>query len=297
MTIPGTLQASMVHVLLPVFNRCRTTLQFVEYLTAQTYTDYHLVLIDDGSSDGTAAAVCEKLPGVTVLRGKGNWWWAGSLQKGHEWLIRQRIPHGDYVLVMNDDTEFDEDFLKTGTAILAQNPNTILTATGYNIKSRQPQDSAGYQFTWDNLSCVETYDIGEMNCLSTRGMLTTVGDFISVGGFHPRLIPHYLSDLEFTMRAHERGLKLMIHKDFRIYIDFEATGCRELGGESVVEYFKKILSRRAAMNPIAWSNFILLRCPWKHKVFNIARIWRSVYQQSVKDRLIPKIKSRMGIRF
>ena len=121
-------------------------------------------------------------------------------------------------------------------------------------------------------------------------MLIRVGDFLSTGGFHPRLIPHYLSDLEFTMRAHKRGMHLMIHPDFKVYIDFDTTGVRELGGETFFHYVKKIFSNRAAMNPIHWSNFILLHSPGKYKLSNLRSIWISVYKQGIIDRLLPQIR-------
>ena len=69
-----------IYILLPVHNRKEITRGFVECLKAQTFQDYRLVLIDDGSNDGTADMVKESIPSVTVLRGIGDWWWAGSLQ-------------------------------------------------------------------------------------------------------------------------------------------------------------------------------------------------------------------------
>ena len=46
-----------IYILLPVHNRREVTRGFVECLAAQTFSDYHLVLIDDGSTDGTAEMV------------------------------------------------------------------------------------------------------------------------------------------------------------------------------------------------------------------------------------------------
>src|SRR5207237_231210 len=46
--------APRIHVLLPVHNRKVTTEKFVRCLKAQAGADWHLVLIDDGSADGTA---------------------------------------------------------------------------------------------------------------------------------------------------------------------------------------------------------------------------------------------------
>jgi len=279
---------AMVYVMLPVHSRRKITLTFVECLMGQSHKNFRLLLIDDGSKDGTADAVENILSDVIIIRGEGDWWWAGSLQQGYEWLQANKVSNDDVVLIMNDDTSFEEDFISIGLEVLGAHPNTLLTATGYNIKTGEAQDSGGYTLGWKGLVFSETYENAEINCSSTRGLMVRVADFLDVGGFHPRLLPHYLSDLEFTMRAQKQGKKLMIHPDFRIGIDFETTGCRELGGESFSEYIKKIFSKRATMNPLYWSNYILLHSPWKYKLSNLKIIWGGVYQQGVRTRLIRK---------
>ena len=284
----------LVYVLLPVHSRRQITVDFVKCLLRQNYLSVRLVLIDDGSTDGTAEEVLALIPEAIILRGNGNWWWAGSLQKGHDWLKKSDIKASDLVLIMNDDTVFDPDFIRIGARIVLENPGALLTATGFNMKTGVPQDSGGYYMTWENLGFHETHENSKINCASTRGLMVRVADFLDVNGFYPRLIPHYLSDLEFTMRAQKKGKTLMIHPDFKIGIDFEATGIRELGNESFREHLKKIFSIRAAMNPVHWSHFILLHSPWRYKYSNLKRIWGAVYQQSVKDRLIPELKKKFS---
>lgn len=284
----------LVYILLPVHNRREITLKFVECLKKQTHTNYRLLLIDDGSHDGTSDAVRHILENVDVIRGRGDWWWAGSLQQGYNWLKRHSALPNDVVLIMNDDTAFDAGFIEAGLRELAKHPATLLTATGFNLKTGLAQDSGGYNLDWEFLKFSETYENTKINCASTRGLMTRVRDFIDIGGFHPKLIPHYLSDLEFTMRAQKKGKRLIIDSNFRIGIDFDTTGHRELGEESFLEYLKKVFSKRAAMNPVHWSNFILLHSPWKYKLSNLRRIWGAVYQQGVRERLIRDIRALVG---
>lgn len=286
----------IVYVLLPVHNRRNITEAFVECLKKQTNQNFRLILIDDGSTDGTAEAVKRVVGDVVIICGDGNWWWGGSLQQGHDWFKRNNVAGNDVVLIMNDDTAFEPDFISIGLRLLECNPNTLLTATGYNLKTGSPQDSGGYTLDWKTLGFSETHENELINCSSTRGLMTTVADFLDVGGFFPRLIPHYLSDLEFTMRAQKKGKKLMTHPDFKIGIDFDTTGQRELGKESFNEYLRKVFSKRAAMNPVYWSNFILLHSPWRYKLSNLRRIWGAVYQQGMRERLIPEIKLTLAGR-
>ena len=75
-----------VYIILPVCNRRNITQKFVECLKSQTYTNYHLILVDDGSIDGTEEMVRSQIESLTVIKGNGNWWWAGGLQQGVDWL-------------------------------------------------------------------------------------------------------------------------------------------------------------------------------------------------------------------
>lgn len=287
--INNNLYKPKVYILLPVHNRRVITLSFVDQLKKQTYQNFSLVLIDDGSTDGTESSVRDEIDSLEVIRGRGNWWWAGSLQQGYKWLKKNKIRGNDVVLIMNDDTYIDADFIANGLDVIRSFPGTLLTATGYNVKTRIPQDTGGYRMNWEKLEFVEVKDPSEMNCSSTRGLMMHVKDFMDTKGFYPILIPHYLSDIEFTMRAQKIGKKLMIHPEFKIGIDFETTGYLELGNEKFIEYLKKIFSSRAAMNPIAWSNFIILQSDYRYMGRNLLRIWSAVYENGVKKRLIPEL--------
>ncbi len=286
----------VVYVLLPVHNRRNVTLAFVDCLKNQSYEKIRLILIDDGSVDGTAEAVCQNFCDVIVLRGRGNWWWAGSLQRGYEWLKINKIASDDIVLIMNDDTSFERDFIVNGLNLLKDRPATLITAQGYNIKTGKPQDSGGYIMDWTTLGFTETYDNSKINCASTRGLIMRAVDFLDVRGFYPRLLPHYLSDLEFTMRAKKRGKTLITHSNFRIGINFEETGYRELTNTSFLGYIKKIFSYRAAMNPVHWSLFILLQSDAKYIFSNLKRIWGAVINEAVRVRLLPEIRKFLKIK-
>ena len=91
-----------IYILLPVHNRREITRKFIECLKLQTHQNYHLVLIDDGSTDGTEKIVQSQIQALTVIKGKGDWWWAGSLQQGYLWMKSQNLTSSDLVLIIND---------------------------------------------------------------------------------------------------------------------------------------------------------------------------------------------------
>ncbi len=63
-----------------------------------------IYLVDDGSSDGTAAAVNELHPEVVLLRGNGSLYWGGGTRLACERAI---LENPDFILWLNDDVELE----------------------------------------------------------------------------------------------------------------------------------------------------------------------------------------------
>lgn len=264
-----------IHVLAPVHNRRTVTEKFIHCLLAQTYRNWHLILIDDGSRDGTQAMARVLVPAeqLTVIAGKGNWWWAGSLHQGYLWLKRNAVPAGDLVLTMNDDTLFEADFL--AHAVRAMKPRTLLQATCLDKAGRL--DEVGVHWDWRTLlgHAVKTLDMDCVNCFSTRGLFLQVEDFLELGGFYPRLLPHYLSDYEFTMRAHRRGFTMTSTPEVHLRFDDDPalTGIRSTEGLPILEGLRRNLSIRSTANPFYWSSFVILGSPLRYLPVNLYRVW------------------------
>ena len=197
-----------IYVLLPVHNRRAVTEKFIACLLRQTERAFHLLLIDDGSRDGTAEMVRASGVPLTVIAGRGDWWWGGSLQQGYDWLLARKREDGAMVLIMNDDTQFEPDFLDAGRAALARSPKALLLAQAYRARSGEFLD-AGVKADWRRLQFTPVRDPAAADCLSTRGLFLRLEDFLALGGFHPWLLPHYGSDYEFTARAKRRGYRLL----------------------------------------------------------------------------------------
>jgi GT2 family glycosyltransferase len=263
-----------IYVLLPVHDRRRVTEQFVRCLLDQSDQGFQLVLIDDGSTDGTAEAVTALLPTTIVLRGPGSWWWAGSLQEGQRWLLGRRPTADDIVVIANDDTRFDADFLAAGRAALAGSRRKLLLAQLYTDGSGELVE-VGVDVDWRRLKTRGVKDPTAVNCFSTRGLFVRAVDFLDIGGFHTRLLPHYLSDYEFTIRARRQGFELASDPTVKLWYDPTTTGIRSVSRRSVRDYLRTTISRRSVSNPIYWTTFLLLACPRRQLPRNVFRIWRS----------------------
>lgn len=261
-----------LHVLLPVHNRRAITERFASCLAAQTYRDFHLLLIDDGSTDGTAEAVLRILPDATVLRGRGDWWWAGALQQGYNW-IRRHGPRDGIVLIINDDTSFRPDYLENAVQVLGAERGVLLHSHIYSEQTGEFTE-CGVRADWSKLQFHPVKEEGEVNCCSTRGVFLRVEDFLALGGFHPVLLPHYASDYEYTMRARRNGLRFVSDPTVRIDMNDATTGMHDVEARGLGDFLRKIFSKRTIPNPLYWSAFILLACPLRYQPRNLLSIWR-----------------------
>lgn len=104
----------------------------------QTYRDFAVVLVDNGSSDGSQEFVRQKFPEVHVISLTENHGFAGAVNRG----IRQT--HSPYVALLNNDVEVEDRWLENLVGALKRHPE-VGSAVGkmLNFFSRDVIDAAG----------------------------------------------------------------------------------------------------------------------------------------------------------
>ena len=261
-----------IYILLPVHNRRDITERFIDCLVAQTYTNYHLVLIDDGSIDNTDEMVKSKVSNLTVLKGKGDWWWAGSLQRGLEWFKDNQVNDNALILFINDDVCFLPDYLEQACQVMANKKGVLVLSRFRSIDNERIVET-GVCADLHNLS-FKVAEAGEkINCLSTRGLFAYWKDIFAIGDFHPTLLPHYLSDYEYTIRAHNKGFGCETSAYILIEPNDETTGYHKINEEHFVGFIKKYFSKKNAGNPIYWTTFVFITSEFLWVVPNLIRVW------------------------
>lgn len=248
----------MLYVITAVHNRYNITKNFINQLSNQTYDDIKLVLVDDGSTDGTAEMVKSILADAVILKGNGNLWWGGALHKAYKWIV-QNATDADNVIIMNDDTYFEPDFLEAGVNLLKKNKDCLITGCGFSVNSGRQIDGA-VDFYSQNGTYKWKNGTSEGNCASTRALIMSFGTMKKIGGFHPVLLPHYASDYEYTIRAAKKGFKIKAFEEFNYKFDEGTTGNHNSKGATL----KQMFSKRSVFNPIYRLSFIFMVTPIRH---------------------------------
>ena len=120
------MKKNSVFIIIPVHNRKATTLTCLERLQQNgELARYSVVVVDDGSEDGTADAIATDYPEVTVLQGDGNLWWTGAITKGMEYAYEQGA---NFFIWLNDDTLPEPATIATLVEACQQQPQTLVAA-------------------------------------------------------------------------------------------------------------------------------------------------------------------------
>ncbi len=255
-----------LYIILPVFNRLDLTIKFVESLKKQTYTNYTLLLIDDGSTDGTSNKVKQLLENTIVIEGKGNWWWAGSLQKAYDWINNDGL-RNSFTLIINDDLVFEDNFLEKGITYLIKNDNTFVLSAAYNENEPHNLEDCGIVYDFKNNTFIanDVTNLDKLNCVSTRGLFMKTTDFIKTNGFRPFLLPHYYSDYEFSIRAKRKfSIELRCFLDLKVFINTTSTGIEVQSFNNLSDYFGKAFSKRNKANPVYSFIYYLISFPYPY---------------------------------
>lgn len=247
----------MIHVVTAVHNRYQITEAFIQCLLKQDYPQIHLLLVDDGSTDGTADMAKRLLPNTTVIQGDGNLWWGGALHEAYKWFKNEKtIADDEYVMFANDDTEFAGDYISRAIGILKEQKQVLLAGCGISKQTGMQKDGA-VVFDFRTTSC-SLEGLTEGNCASTRSLFFRVGDFRKIGGFHPILLPHYGSDYEWTIRAcRKHQYRVVCDLSLQYLMNEETTGDNQYAKLTR----KKLMSKRSISNPLYKISYILLVTP------------------------------------
>jgi glycosyltransferase involved in cell wall biosynthesis len=114
----------LVTVIMPAYNVAQYLREAVESVVAQTYRDWELVIVDDGSTDETGAIAreCLKLDGRIRLVRQENRGLAGARNTA------LRVGRGEFFALLDSDDVWDPEFLESQMEVFARYPETALVS-------------------------------------------------------------------------------------------------------------------------------------------------------------------------
>lgn len=261
--LTGPVAPEGVWVVMPVHNRVGFTRGCLCALERQTVTGFQIVVVDDGSNDGTAEMVRREFPAVRLLRGDGTMWWAGATNLG----VAEALGGGaTHILTLNDDTVPAEDFVENLLRSAGEAPGALIGAFAVDATTGEPV-YAGETIQWATASYRS--HLGsvarrvEVTHFPGRGLLIPAQVFRRIGYYDGEHFPQTAADYDFTHRARRGGYRIYCEGRAVLRVYPEASGDskyrREKGWGN---YYRHLFDVKGGGNLRVFFWYAVRNCPW-----------------------------------
>lgn len=225
-----------IGIIIPTHNRKNELIRLIDQLQQQrNLTDIiiKIILVVDGSNDGTLELLNIKHPELITIQGDGNWWFTKSVNEGLKHALYLDVTH---CLILNDDVQIESNYIENLLAAIDKTGNNAIIGS-ISLNNKKPQrilfsgvkKIIPYSFKYLNLFDYQSvYDcnihqgVYETELLIGRGSLIPAQILHEIGIWDERL-PQYGSDEEFTLKAKKKGYKLYINLNAVLFVDVKLT--------------------------------------------------------------------------
>jgi len=232
--------AATLSVVIPTHDTRELVLACLASLVRADPPPDEILVVDDGSGDGTAAAVAASYPGgerVRVLRHERPLGFTAAANAGAAQARRELL------LLLNSDTEVDRGALQALVAAFAADPKLGVAGASLVYPDGRPQWSGGRAPTplwlfalasgagehlaawrpWRRLRPVSGHrGEREVDWVTGAALMIRRALWESLGGFDPHFTL-YAQDLDLCLRARDAGWKVSIVPESRVVHHHGAT--------------------------------------------------------------------------
>lgn len=261
----------MIYIVIPVHDRRQVTRECLLALRAQTEKDFRVVVVDDGSTDGTWEMLREEFPEVVALHGDGDLWWTGATNRGCAWALT-RADAGDAVVTLNDDTLPAPQWLARLREAAEAAPHalmgSLLVDSGSGLVTgavtRIDWWTARYSHPWAGRPPGAVRAEGGATLPSD--VLCGCGTYLparalrELGPFCPAL-PQYAADYEYSIRAARAGWGVLVSTTADLVSYAELTGIHRSTRENWRRLIGSFWSVRSANSYRYRLRFARAACP------------------------------------
>ncbi len=280
-----------VFIIIPVHNRLAYTKRCLSSLENQTYKNFEVIVVDDGSTDGTKEYIENKYPFWTILKGDGNLWWTRSIHDGICFALKYS-KKGDFILMINNDCYAKNNYLNESVKASVNNNRPIVGSLVIDANDTKKIIESGVRINWRKSSiyavannvnelkkAVDSFGIiKKIDTLPGKGTLIPVEIIEKSGNFNYRKLPHYIGDYEFFCRAKKNGFKLIVSTKAKLFNFSKLTGTTHSSSHQI--HYKEALNilfgRKSKINIVDHINFLLLSCPKKYIWTNFKQVLNKI---------------------
>ncbi len=115
-----------VSIIIPTYNRAEYVTQAIDSVLAQTYTDYEIIVVDDGSTDKTKEELLPYMDKIRYIYQEN----AGVSAARNTGI---KIAKGEWLAFLDSDDEWLPEKLKNQTTFVQENPSIVAHTVNVNL--------------------------------------------------------------------------------------------------------------------------------------------------------------------
>ena len=191
-----TQEKPLVSIIMPTYNRKDIIQNAINSVLKQTYENWELIIIDDGSSDGTRDLLNKvNSAKIKILSNVEN--------KGHSFSRNKGLNEakGEYIMYLDSDNEWDSRYIETIVGAFIELPDADALYSGQLLYEDYDSKPYAIRFGSYNKPLLHNRNYIDINCFAHKNYVPD-----EIGGFNEDLIK--LVDWDYILR---------ISNKFKIY--------------------------------------------------------------------------------
>lgn len=189
------------------WNNYIDTKECLESLEKITYPDYEVILLDNGSHDGSTQKIQKEFPQYTYIYNNDNLGFTKATNVG----VKEALKRGaDYVFFLNNDMIVDKNFLEPLVKAMEDEKTGLVGPATYCYPEKEKLHTAGEKINYWKAGVEELAlpkKTVEVDCIGDCFLIKKEA-FEKIGYFYePYFL--YLADTEFCVRARKAGFRII----------------------------------------------------------------------------------------
>jgi GT2 family glycosyltransferase len=277
-----------VAIIILNWRRLADTLACLDSVHAIDYPSVIIIVVENGSGDGSAEGIRAAFPNVTLLEQDINYGYAGGNNIGIQYA---KTLGADYILLLNNDVEVKPDFLGQMMAVAEEHPFVgIIGPTIYYFDQPEQIWSAGGRVDWVRgeamMMGLNEMEIGQFGVIPRPvewitgcALLIKMAVIEQIGSLDERFFAYY-EEAEFCLRARRAGWGVVHVPTAKIWHKISSRA-REASPQ--VNYYmsrnRLLFLKLTGAEFIAWVNTLVLDYGIRLINWSINPKWRGKKQQ------------------
>lgn len=211
-----------ISIIILNWNGLKDTAECLESVIRSDYINYEIIVVDNGSTDGSVTILKEKYPFVTIIENKENIGFVGGCNIGIKAALEKNGV--DYVWLLNNDTIIEPNTLSELVVIGESNPAIgLLSPIIYYYSNPSTLQYCGAYFDWENHTIKNIKDVDGIDAVNERdvhlwgtALLIKKCVIDSIGLLNEKYFA-YFEDTEYSLRAIRAGFVNRIIPSAKIF--------------------------------------------------------------------------------